>query len=210
MACLVSAGWFNPTDCWVLKSTMTQKWVGCKLQQYKNAFGCWGRKLPEEELPTCQRTSRVLLTSANLSSLLSTYNTKTEKDLFRCSRLRCSEMLTHKWSCWRPGRGRSWCGWPCDPAGPGSVFSASRWSCLYRWQPVYGDGKFIYCNTLFCYEGPNSRKTIWMWGPHLVFWVSVHCSDFQEVEGDLHLKTAEKKHYCGPQWHTVHIIIFIG
>lgn len=51
-------------------------------------------------------------------------------------------MLTHKWSCWRLGRGRSWCGWPCDPAGPGSVVSVSRWSCLYRWQPVYGRDSF--------------------------------------------------------------------
>lgn len=57
-----------------------------------------------------------------------------------------------------------------------------------------------------CYEAPHSRKTIKLVCVcvcHLVFWVGVHCSDFQKVEGDLHLKKAKKTakhHYCP---HTV-------
>lgn len=76
----VSAGWFNPSDCWVLKSTVTLKWVECKLlQQCEDAFGCWGGKLPESESANLPTRCRVLLTSANSSLLLSAYNSKAKR-----------------------------------------------------------------------------------------------------------------------------------
>lgn len=85
----VSADWFNPSDCWVLQSTVTQRWVGCKLQRYKNAFGCWRGKLPQSEAANLPTHCRELLTSTNLSSLLRTHDTKTERLVSSLEARRC-------------------------------------------------------------------------------------------------------------------------
>lgn len=52
--------------------------------------------------------------------------------------------------------------------------------------------QFFKSNTLHCCE---PQEINWTSMGYLVFWIRVHCSDFQEVEGDLHLKAAEKHHW---------------
>lgn len=97
---------------WLLKRKKAPKW-GCQL-------------------------AKALSRAVSVGQLASTpwrrHNTKTERQGWGAFAL----MLTRKWSCWRLETGRSWCGWPCDPADPASAAAESRWSCPCRWQPAGG------------------------------------------------------------------------
>lgn len=161
-----------------------------KVKEEKNAFGCWRGKKPQSEAANLPTLCRELLASANLPLLLGEGTTPKLKD--------------------KAGGLLRWClrvNGVVEDSRQGVVDVADHViQLILRLQPQRVGGLVRVDDNLQVDDGTFQHKALdssWkkkkrkrgydkrLW--HLVLLIGVHRPDFQEVEGDLHLRNSKDK-----------------